>query len=53
MTGKRLLIQVLGWDYYDLRPRAWGSTQNNTTKKWSKKVRLFLKKEFKKELNNY
>lgn len=53
MTGKRLYYQVLSWDYVDYSPSCWRNTQNNTTKRWSKKVRRFLKEELELELLEY
>lgn len=45
MTGKRLLNQVLSWDFGDYRPKYKKRPQNSATKRWSKKSRRFLKKE--------
>ena len=53
MTGRRLLIQVLGWDYSDYSPSMWRTTHNSATKRWSGKVRRFLKKETGIELLEY
>lgn len=53
MTGRRLLIQTLGWDYCDFSPSMWNKTHNSATKRWSKKVRRFLKKDLNYELLEY
>lgn len=53
MTGKRLLNQVLSWEFGDYRPNDWKTAQNSTTKRWSKKVRRFLKGELNDELLEY
>lgn len=45
MTGKRLLQQILHWDYIDCRPSNWKVTQCRATKKWSKYVRQHLNKD--------
>lgn len=50
MTGKRLLKQILSWDFGDFRPHDWSKTQNSASKKWSKLTRRYLKKELNKEL---
>lgn len=51
-SGKRLLKQVIGgWDFDDYKPSNWGSAQNSTTKKWSKKLRTVFKRETDREIN--
>ena len=46
MTGKRLLKQLLkSYEFDDYRPSNWNKKQNNITKRWSKKVRAYIKKE--------
>jgi hypothetical protein len=50
MTGRRLLIQVLSWDYCDYSPSMWQKPQNTKTKRWSKKVRRFLEKQMTEEI---
>lgn len=50
MTGRRLLIQILSWDFSDYRSRYRKRPQNSATKRWSKKSRRFLKKELNEEL---
>lgn len=52
MTGRRLLIQVLGWDFLDYGPSNHRKTHNHATKRWSKKGRNFLKKQLKKEIDD-
>lgn len=52
ITGRRLLNQALGWDFLDYSPSCWQRPQTNKTKRWSKRVRRYLEKELKRELNN-
>lgn len=50
MTGRRLLNQVLSWDYCDYSPSMWQKPQNTKTRRWSKKVRRFLEKQMAEEI---
>ena len=47
MTGRRLLIQILGYEYSDCKA---GARRKN--KKWSKLGRLYLKRQLKQRLND-
>lgn len=51
MTGRRLLLQILSWDFSDYSPSLKNKAHNSATKRWSKKGRLYLKKQLKEELN--
>lgn len=51
MTGKRLLKQILHWDFEDFKPSDWSKKQNSASKKWSRIARRYLKKDLNKELN--
>jgi len=53
MTGKRLLLRVLGWDFLDYQPSMHKKPHNSVTKRWSKRIRRSLNKELKIEINNY
>jgi len=53
MTGRRILIQILGWDMDDYLPRHWSKAQNSKTKRWSKLARNFVKKESNKLIKEY
>jgi hypothetical protein len=45
MTGRRIIIQKLTWDFYDYKDPSWKKPKNNTRKKWSKIPRRFSKNE--------
>ena len=47
MTGKRLYLEALGWDFEDYRAKHWRRPNNSASKRWSKKVRTKLKREIK------
>ena len=48
MTGRKLLLQKLSWDFLEYRKR-----KNRTRKKWSKIPRRFSKKELKEGILEY
>ena len=47
MTGKKLLIQKLSWDFVEYGHTSYKKCKNKTRKKWSKIPRRFSKKELK------
>ena len=53
ITGRRILIQILGWDMDDYMPRHWCKKQNSKTKKWSKYARNFIKKDTRIKIKEY
>ena len=53
MTGRKLLMQKLSWDFVDYG-HAWYRKHNNRArKKWSKIPRRFSKKELKEGILEY
>ena len=47
MTGRKLLMQKLSWDFVDYGHVWYRKRKNRTRKKWSKIPRRFSKKELK------
>ena len=50
MTGKRLLMQKLSWDFLDYGHACYKKRKNRTRKKWSKIPRRFSKKELREDI---
>ena len=53
MTGRKLLMQKLSWDFVDYGHAWYRKRKNRTRKKWSKIPRRFSKKELKEGILEY
>jgi len=50
MTGRRILLKLLGWDLDEYAPKMWYNTQNSATKRWSKRARRMLNRDCHKQI---
>ena len=53
MTGRKLLMQKLSWDFVTYGHTWYRKSKNKTRKKWSKIPRRFSKKELKEGILEY
>ena len=53
MTGRKLLMQKLSWDFVTYGHTWYRKCKNKTRKKWSKIPRRFSKKELKEGILEY